>query len=393
MIELFSGRDLAANYKANAHLLQVGSIITNQYGEHYVLCHFMQDTTNAILLRKTEREILGGQYDLRHINYESRNSRIGKYFDPQNILPPIPAHLCEQLLKEWNDQMEAKRIADAEERTERQQFIEKGKYYMLQLDPKQSYTHAIVYAEYQNDSDIMTDYFSEKCIGLTVLGFSSNDRHDVREYRKFCVNHAQSYYLGDNFYAGMVTHTHKQDTSRGRKYLAAGFGYGENRVEKVSIDAVYETIGRGRLSLEKVKGYKVTADVAGEKHISNVGAEDEESAKKAMYELLKRFAHRQRYIDELEVTYTCVEIPATAEKSSAPASTWNGDKSTLEILNYNEKCCILVGTNKEMAESIKALGCWTKFNPFLKHPDTGVRIAGWIFGKKDRETFERFIKG
>ncbi|BDD04407.1 hypothetical protein [Aureibacter tunicatorum] len=63
----------------------------------------------------------------------------------------------------------------------------------------------------------------------------------------------------------------------------------------------------------------------------------------------------------------------------------------LEIIDYTQKVLALKGTTKEMAQSIKNLGIWAKFNNRLKD-ENGNPFAGWVFSKKDREILEKFVQ-
>lgn len=47
---------------------------------------------------------------------------------------------------------------------------------------------------------------------------------------------------------------------------------------------------------------------------------------------------------------------------------------TIKVINYNDKCVVLVGDTKSIKDELKQHG--SKFNPYLSCG------AGWIFSKK-----------
>jgi hypothetical protein len=62
----------------------------------------------------------------------------------------------------------------------------------------------------------------------------------------------------------------------------------------------------------------------------------------------------------------------------------------MELLDYTEKSFVLHGEQtRDLTKQLKELG--GKFNPNLTHPETGLKFAGWIFSKKQKEKIESLI--
>lgn len=57
--------------------------------------------------------------------------------------------------------------------------------------------------------------------------------------------------------------------------------------------------------------------------------------------------------------------------------------NTINVLMYSERAFALVGDTKPFKTILKDLN--GRFNPFLKHPETGETFAGWIFSLKRLE--------
>ena len=52
----------------------------------------------------------------------------------------------------------------------------------------------------------------------------------------------------------------------------------------------------------------------------------------------------------------------------------------IRIVAYSEKCFAILGETKPIKDELKSLG--GKYNGYLTDPDTGEKVAGWIFGIK-----------
>ena len=56
----------------------------------------------------------------------------------------------------------------------------------------------------------------------------------------------------------------------------------------------------------------------------------------------------------------------------------------MELIDYSEKSFVAYGEEtRNITQKLKELG--GRFNPNLTHPQTGMRFAGWIFSKKQKE--------
>lgn len=63
----------------------------------------------------------------------------------------------------------------------------------------------------------------------------------------------------------------------------------------------------------------------------------------------------------------------------------------IEIIEYSEKAIAVIGDTKPIKDELKEMG--GKFNTWLKHPETGEKIVGWIFSKKMRERVTAILRG
>lgn len=90
-----------------------------------------------------------------------------------------------------------------------------------------------------------------------------------------------------------------------------------------------------------------------------------------------------------KVTHIVTPFLKDYENSLKSESKESNEKITLEIIDYSEKAIAVKGTTKEMAQSIKDLDIWAKFNRRLKDGDD--TFSGWIFSKKNLETVQQFV--
>ena len=63
----------------------------------------------------------------------------------------------------------------------------------------------------------------------------------------------------------------------------------------------------------------------------------------------------------------------------------------VEIIEYSEKAIAVIGDTKPIKAELKDMG--GRFNKWLKHPETGEHLMGWIFSKKKRDIVAAKLKG
>jgi hypothetical protein len=62
----------------------------------------------------------------------------------------------------------------------------------------------------------------------------------------------------------------------------------------------------------------------------------------------------------------------------------------MEIIDYTDKSIVVSGDQtRDVIKELKELG--GRFNPNLTHPEKGIKFAGWIFSKKQKELVQTMI--
>lgn len=59
------------------------------------------------------------------------------------------------------------------------------------------------------------------------------------------------------------------------------------------------------------------------------------------------------------------------------------DFKGIQVLDYSDRAVIVIGDTKNIKDKLKSMG--GRFNKFLKHPETGDRVVGWVFPKSKKE--------
>lgn len=62
----------------------------------------------------------------------------------------------------------------------------------------------------------------------------------------------------------------------------------------------------------------------------------------------------------------------------------------MQIINYSDKAIALIGNTKPVKEQLTQM--FGKYNPNLKHPETGEVFKGWVFSKKREAQLKQFIE-
>ena len=104
----------------------------------------------------------------------------------------------------------------------------------------------------------------------------------------------------------------------------------------------------------------------------------------------KKIAKKEKEaVESKEVEEETKGKPETKQK---PATTKKKEVELpkIEIIDYSEKALAIKGTTKDMAETIKEIGVWAKFNNRLKDSQ-GNTFSGWIFSKKNKEEVEKLV--
>lgn len=173
----------------------------------------------------------------------------------------------------------------------------------------------------QNESDSQTDYFGCSTEKTVYLAYSSHKRDLFDEMRKASLNCDETKFLFD----APEEYEHREKYSMGSGYYLGGHRYSGWEVRKISVDLTHQ---------------RVLDDL---------------------------------YIAAAEGRFFCnVEIVEEQQPEVKEVVTGNG----LELVKYSEKALAIFGNTKEVKETLKSLKC--KFNPFLTHPITGLKQAGWI---------------
>lgn len=53
----------------------------------------------------------------------------------------------------------------------------------------------------------------------------------------------------------------------------------------------------------------------------------------------------------------------------------------INIMDYSELSIIVIGDTRPIKDELKEIP--GSYNPRLTHPDTGKRVAGWVFSKRN----------
>jgi hypothetical protein len=246
---------------------------------------------------------------------------IGTYYEKGDI---IEAEELTNLVIEAKEK-EAKEARKAESekllaQAERAAKIEEGQ----QIVNIPAWAKCVIVAEmYQNDSDSMTDYFSTSVSKTVYLAFSRTTRNNMQELRKAAANFEET----KEFTEGGEEIEHTRDHS----YLPDYF-----------------------LGTERWYGWKVN--------------------KRKYIDLTKEETKELLYIAAAEGRYF---VPTQEESTQTEqAEEITGD---ISLINYSDKAIAVYGDTKPVKDTLKALG--GRFNFRLTHPETGNKLAGWIFPK------------
>lgn len=222
-----------------------------------------------------------------------------------------------------NERLQSSKILEAQLRAGK---IEEGK--KLVTIPTDAKT-VIVADMYQNNSDSMTDYFNTSVAFFVVLAFSSNERNNMQELRKACLNFEETKVFANN---SEFEHT------GGHSYLPNYY------------------IGSSDWSGWKVNKNKYTINLETE----------------AGRELVYIAAAEGRYF-----------VPNVAEPEKKPIESLK--IGSIEIVDYSEKAIAVIGYTKSIKDQLKELG--GRFNFRLSCG------AGWIFQKSKQTEIEKLIQG
>jgi hypothetical protein len=180
----------------------------------------------------------------------------------------------------------------------------------------------------ENTSDSQTDYFAHRTARLVYLAYSTHDKNLFPEFRKAALNCEDTAFL-----AGA-----DKDAEEKQNYTG-GHGYflGEH---------------------------------------SHYGWEIRKGGMAKPEDL---------YVAAADGRYFCEVV-----KTDEPSPDHNIDTSaSVQLIKYSEKAICIHGDTKAVKDTLKALG--GRFNPCLKHPDTGVRLAGWIFSAKKMDEIKHAL--
>lgn len=64
-------------------------------------------------------------------------------------------------------------------------------------------------------------------------------------------------------------------------------------------------------------------------------------------------------------------------------------KGNIQVLDYSDRAVIVIGDTKSIKDTLKSMG--GRFNKFLKHPDTGEKVVGWVFSKTKKDALLKLI--
>lgn len=63
--------------------------------------------------------------------------------------------------------------------------------------------------------------------------------------------------------------------------------------------------------------------------------------------------------------------------------------ANIQVLDYSDRAVIVIGDTKSIKDILKNMG--GRFNKFLKHPDTGEKVVGWVFPKTKKDALLKLI--
>jgi hypothetical protein len=187
----------------------------------------------------------------------------------------------------------------------------------------------IVADMYQDNSDSQTDYFNTSVSFFVVLAFSSNERNNMQELKKACLNYEETEKFANDS---------KFEHNDGHSYLPNYY-----------------------VGSRDWYGWKVNKN----KYTINLSTE-------AGRELVYIAAAEGRYF-----------VPNVAEPEKKSIESLK--IGSIEIVDYSEKAIAVIGDTKPIKDQLKELG--GRFNFRLSCG------AGWIFQKSKQTEIEKLIQG
>lgn len=257
---------------------------------------------------------------------------IGSYFEPDYKFDGTEDDLANLVIsakqKAEADKIEAQKVKEEQEK-ETARKIEEGRDLVNVPDGA---VGLVVAKLFEDDSDIMTDYFNTKCVKTVYLGFSFSKRNNPHELKKMALNFPEAAELLKD--------------------------------ETAEIKEGYNGLPHYYFGTSRNSGWKLT------KTVYDVNFNSEETLNK-----LRIAAAEGRYF---------VKNEEVQEKQEAV----NIEGLNVQIVDYSEKAIAVIGDTKEIKEELKSLG--GRFNKFLTVE--GVRQAGWIFQKSKKEDLQNLLK-
>lgn len=263
-----------------------------------------------------------------HVRPYSKKFGIGTYFNEGDVISEeqvndllITAHLN---IKE-REQKEA--IKAAENVKISNEYKERGAALFAEHMPTGAV--GVIIARYQIDeSDAQTDYFGSKTSKTIILSFTTKQKEDFKELRAACLN------CDIPEIKELANAT--EDMEHREKYTG-GHGY-----------YLGEWYTRTGWKIQKETYTRL------EHWHQTAGAEG------CFYAFKKE-----------------AENKATAQTETV------SNTGNIEILDYSDRAVAVFGETKPVKDLLKQLG--GRFNPGLTHPQTGQRVAGWVFSIKNKE--------